>query len=52
MVTAASREALRRRLTGITVEIQGTDYSEVAYTTGELFPSSPALRTYLLPSPG
>lgn len=36
MVTASSREALRRALVGIAVEIQGTDPSEVAYETGEL----------------
>ncbi|KAI0300317.1 actin depolymerizing factor [Russula brevipes] len=33
MVTASSREALRRSLVGIAVEIQGTDPSEVAYET-------------------
>jgi cofilin len=31
MVTASSKDALRRPLTGISTEIQGTDYSEVAY---------------------
>ncbi len=34
MVTASSREALRRSLVGIAVEVQGTDYSEVAHATG------------------
>ena len=34
MVTASSREALRRSFNGIAVEIQGTDYSEVAHDTG------------------
>ncbi|KAN0123373.1 actin depolymerizing factor [Russula decolorans] len=33
MVTASSRDALRRSFNGIAVEIQGTDYSEVAYDT-------------------
>jgi len=33
MVTASSREALRRSLDGISTEIQGTDNSEVAYET-------------------
>ncbi|MFF2127109.1 actin-binding ADF family protein [Streptomyces olivochromogenes] len=31
MVFASSKEALRRSLVGIAVEIQGTEYSEVAY---------------------
>ncbi|KAJ6585260.1 actin depolymerizing factor, partial [Mycena capillaripes] len=31
MVFASSKDALRRSLVGIAVEIQGTDYSEVAY---------------------
>ncbi|KAI6168551.1 hypothetical protein EDD17DRAFT_1772914 [Pisolithus thermaeus] len=33
MVFASSRDALRRSLDGVAVEIQGTDYSEVAYET-------------------
>lgn len=33
MVAASSREAIRRALVGIAVEIQGTDSSEVAYET-------------------
>ncbi|KAF8478103.1 actin depolymerizing factor, partial [Russula ochroleuca] len=33
MVTASSRDALRRSLVGIAIEIQGTDYSEVAFET-------------------
>jgi Cofilin/tropomyosin-type actin-binding protein len=37
MVTASSRDALRRSLVGIAIEIQGTDYSEVAYETGASF---------------
>ena len=50
MVTASSKEPLRRSLDGISAEVQGTDYSEVAYDTGEFVsPSSPALRTYHLP---
>ncbi|KAG6891512.1 hypothetical protein C0992_005046 [Termitomyces sp. T32_za158] len=31
MVFASSKDALRRSLVGVAVEIQGTDYSEVAY---------------------
>jgi cofilin len=34
MVTASSRDVLRRSLVGIPLEIQGTDESEVAYETG------------------
>ena len=49
MMTASSREALRRGFYGVNVEIKGSDYSEVEYDAGELFPSSPALRTYFLP---
>jgi cofilin len=33
MVSASSRDALRRPLQGIAIEIQGTDYSEVAHET-------------------
>ncbi|KAI5841921.1 hypothetical protein DFP73DRAFT_574148 [Morchella snyderi] len=33
MVYASSKEALRRSLTGIHAEIQGTDYSEVSHET-------------------
>ncbi|TPX41006.1 hypothetical protein SeLEV6574_g06293 [Synchytrium endobioticum] len=33
MVYAASKDALRKKLDGIYVEIQGTDLSEVAYET-------------------
>ena len=35
MLFASSREALKRALTGVGVEVQGTDYSEVAYESGE-----------------
>ena len=35
MVFAASRDALRHQLVGISTEIQGTDLSEVAYETGK-----------------
>jgi cofilin len=31
MVFASSRDALKRALTGVSVEIQGTDYSEVSH---------------------
>jgi hypothetical protein len=50
MVTASSRDALRRSLTGIAAEIQGTEYSEVAYDTGE-FVSIFSSLSYLSPSP-
>jgi hypothetical protein len=48
MVTASSRDPLRRSLDGISAEIQGTDRSEVEYETGEFdsifsnFPYSPS----------
>jgi len=35
MLFASSKDALRRALTGIAVEIQGTDFSEVAYESGK-----------------
>jgi hypothetical protein len=34
MLFASSKDALRRALVGIAVEIQGTDSSEVAYESG------------------
>lgn len=43
MVFAASREALRRRLDGIAFEIQGTDPSEITYSTGSLPPRDEVL---------
>ena len=33
MVYSSSKESLRRALAGIGADIQGTDYSEVAYDT-------------------
>jgi len=33
MIYSSSKEALRRSLAGIHAEIQGTDFSEVAYET-------------------
>jgi hypothetical protein len=36
MLFASSRDALRRSLVGIAVEIQGTDYSEVSWESGEI----------------
>lgn len=33
MVYASSKDALRRSLTGIGAEIQGTDFSEVSHET-------------------
>jgi Cofilin/tropomyosin-type actin-binding protein len=46
MVFASSRDALRRSLVGIAVEIQGTDDSEVAYETGAGFFSSLASQLF------
>ncbi|KAL0058236.1 cofilin [Marasmius tenuissimus] len=37
MVFASSKDALRRSLDGIAVEIQGTDNSEIAYESGTPF---------------
>lgn len=34
MLYASSKDALRRSLVGISTEIQGTDYSEVAHESG------------------
>lgn len=34
MLFASSKDALRRALIGIAVEIQGTDISEVSYESG------------------
>lgn len=34
MLFASSKDALRKALVGIAVEIQGTDASEVSYETG------------------
>ena len=36
MLFASSRDALKRALTGVAVEIQGSDYSEVAYEAGNV----------------
>ena len=36
MVFASSKDALRRALQGVAIEVQGTDYSEVAYESGTL----------------
>ena len=49
MLTESSESALRYFLIGIAAEIEASDYSDVEYDSGELFPSSPALRTYFLP---
>lgn len=35
MVYAASKDALRKSLVGISTEIQGTDFDEVSETSGE-----------------
>lgn len=34
MLFASSKDALRKSLVGIAAEIQGTDFSEVAYEAG------------------
>jgi len=34
MVYSSSKDALKRSLTGIALEIQGTDFDEVSYATG------------------
>jgi cofilin len=34
MVFASSKDVLRRALVGIAVEVQGTEYAEVAYDAG------------------
>lgn len=39
MLYASSKDAIRRSLVGIANEIQGTDYSEIAYTESK-HPSS------------
>ena len=49
MLTASSRDTVRRHFLGIAVEIDATDYDDVEYDSGESFPPSPALHTYLLP---
>jgi hypothetical protein len=40
MLFASSKDALRRSLVGVAVEIQGTDYSEVAHESGAFLASS------------
>ena len=35
MLFASSKDALRRSLVGIATEIQGTEFSEIAYESGE-----------------
>lgn len=40
MLFASSKDALRRTLIGIATEIQGTDFSEVAYESGTSAPLS------------
>ena len=37
MLFASSKDALKRSLDGIFAEIQGTDFSEVAYDSGMSF---------------
>jgi len=47
MVYASSKDALRRSLNGIATEIQGTDFSEVAYQE-----SKPKFRFFFSPFEG
>lgn len=35
MLYASSKDALRRALVGVAIEIQGTDHSEIAYEASE-----------------
>ena len=49
MLAASSIEVLRRFLIGTAVEIIASDYDDVEYDSGESFPPSLALRTYLHP---
>jgi DNA-binding GntR family transcriptional regulator len=52
MLYAASKDALRRALVGVAVEIQGTDFSEVAYENGafhfSIYTLSPTHSLWLL----
>ena len=52
MLFASSKDALRRSLVGIAVEIQGTDFSEVAYESGAyllLFPTCQKYHIFWFP---
>lgn len=46
MLYASSREALRRALVGIAAEIQGTEFSEVAYESGTFPPPDRTTREH------
>ena len=45
MIYSSSKDALRKSLNGIALEVQGTDYDEVSEASG---PSSPSLLPFLL----
>ncbi|KDN52042.1 hypothetical protein K437DRAFT_266906 [Tilletiaria anomala UBC 951] len=47
MLYASSKDAIRKSLTGIQTEIQGTDFSEVAYDAGE-FPHHERIVGFLI----
>lgn len=58
MLYASSKDALRRALVGVAIEIQGTDHSEVAYEASESCvssllspPTSPSLAACRNPRP-
>ena len=48
MVFASSRDALKRSLNGVAVELQGTDYSEVSYENCEWSISVPFVKPFVL----
>ncbi|PPQ80402.1 hypothetical protein CVT25_001715, partial [Psilocybe cyanescens] len=50
MVFASSRDALKRSLNGIAVEIQGTDFGEVAFESGEYFSFRFVVPNRIIPS--
>lgn len=48
MLFASSKDALRRALVGLAVEIQGSDYSEVAYESCTSFSLAYIIHIYFL----
>lgn len=54
MIASASKDALRKALNGVALEIQGTDYDEVSEASGEFplylpFPPLPPFSLFLDP---
>jgi hypothetical protein len=47
MLFASSKEALKRSLVGVAAEIQGTDFSEVAYDSGMPSHSGPKCHPFI-----